>query len=54
MNWRCCRPIFAAAGQAGVEYHFAEQEPPIVDMTELEAAKVNFDYMRAIDPERHE
>jgi sugar phosphate isomerase/epimerase len=42
------RPIFAAAGAAGVEYFFSEQEPPIVGMTALEAAKVNFDYMRAI------
>jgi sugar phosphate isomerase/epimerase len=41
-------PIFAAAGAAGVEYFFSEQEPPIVGMTALEAAKVNFDYMRAI------
>jgi sugar phosphate isomerase/epimerase len=41
-------PIFAAAGPAGVEYFFSEQEPPIVGMTALEAAKVNFDYMRAI------
>jgi sugar phosphate isomerase/epimerase len=41
-------PIFAAAGPAGVEYFFSEQEPPIVGMTALEAAKVNFDYMRGI------
>jgi sugar phosphate isomerase/epimerase len=41
-------PIFPAAGKAGVEYFFSEQEPPIVGMTALEAAKVNFDYMRSI------
>jgi sugar phosphate isomerase/epimerase len=41
-------PIFAAASQAGVEYFFSEQEPPIVGMTALEAAKVNYDYMRSI------
>lgn len=42
------KPIFAAAEKAGVEYFFSEQEPPIVGMTELEAAKVNYDYMRAL------
>jgi sugar phosphate isomerase/epimerase len=41
-------PIFPAASAAGVEYFFSEQEPPIVGMTALEAAKVNFDYMRAL------
>jgi sugar phosphate isomerase/epimerase len=41
-------PIFAAASKAGVEYYFSEQEPPIAGMTALEAAKVNFDYMRAL------
>jgi sugar phosphate isomerase/epimerase len=41
------KPIFAAAGPAGVEYFFSEQEPPIAGMTELEAAKVNYGYMRA-------
>jgi sugar phosphate isomerase/epimerase len=41
-------PIFPAASQAGVEYFFSEQEPPIVGMTALEAAKVNFEYMRSI------
>jgi sugar phosphate isomerase/epimerase len=42
------KPIFAAAGKAGVEYYFSEQEPPIVGMTALEAAKVNYEYMRGI------
>lgn len=42
------RPIFAAASAVGVEYYFSEQEPPIVGMTALEAAKVNYDYMRAL------
>jgi sugar phosphate isomerase/epimerase len=41
------KPIFAAAGPAGVEYFFSEQEPPVAGMTELEAAKVNYGYMRA-------
>jgi sugar phosphate isomerase/epimerase len=42
------KPIFAAAGPAGVEYYFSEQEPPFVGMTPLEAAKVNYDYMCAL------
>jgi sugar phosphate isomerase/epimerase len=42
------KPIFAAAGQAGVEYFFSEQEPPVIGMTELEAAKINYDYMRTL------
>jgi sugar phosphate isomerase/epimerase len=41
-------PIFAAASKAGVEHFFSEQEPPIEGMTALEAAKVNFEYMRAL------
>jgi sugar phosphate isomerase/epimerase len=41
-------PIFPAASKAGVEYFFSEQEPPIVGMTALEAAKVNYDYMRSL------
>jgi sugar phosphate isomerase/epimerase len=41
-------PIFPAASKAGVEYFFSEQEPPIEGMTPIEAAKVNYDYMRAI------
>jgi sugar phosphate isomerase/epimerase len=42
------KPIFAAAQAAGVEYYFSEQEPPIVNMTPLEAAKANLDYMRSL------
>jgi sugar phosphate isomerase/epimerase len=41
------KPIFAAAQAAGVEYYFSEQEPPITNMTPLDAARVNFDYMRS-------
>lgn len=41
-------PIFPAASKAGVEYFFSEQEPPIEGMTAIEAAKVNYDYMRAL------
>jgi sugar phosphate isomerase/epimerase len=41
------KPIFAAAGPAGVEYYFSEQEPPITGMTTLEAAKVNYEFMHS-------
>lgn len=42
------KPIFAAAKRAGVEYYFSEQEPPITGMSALDAAKVNYEYMRSI------
>ena len=42
------KPIFAAAQAAGVELYFSEQEPPIVNMTPLEAARVNFEYMHSL------
>lgn len=42
------RAILAAAPAAGVQYIFVEQEPPYVKFTALEAAKVDFDYLRSI------
>jgi sugar phosphate isomerase/epimerase len=42
------KSIFAAAPAAGVEFYFSEQEPPISNMSPLDAAKVNFDYMRGL------
>jgi len=39
------KPIFAAAGAAGIEYYFSEQEPPIEGMTAIDAARVNYGYM---------
>ncbi len=42
------KPIFAAAQAAGVEFFFSEQEPPIVNMTAMEAARANFEYMRSL------
>lgn len=41
-------PIFAGGKAAGIEYYFSEQEPPIVGMTAIEAAKANYDYMRSL------
>jgi sugar phosphate isomerase/epimerase len=42
------KPIFAAARKAGLRYYFAEQEAPFVGMTELEAAKLSYDYLHAL------
>ena len=39
------RPILTAAKKAGVEHYFVEQEPPVVGMTPLEAAKVDYVYL---------
>jgi sugar phosphate isomerase/epimerase len=42
------KPIFAAAKQAGLKFYFAEQEAPFVGMTELDAAKISFDYLHSL------
>lgn len=42
------RPVFAAAKTAGLEYYFVEQEAPFTHMTPLEAAKVDYAYLKSI------
>jgi sugar phosphate isomerase/epimerase len=42
------RAVLAAAPAAGVEHIFVEQEPPFTKFTALEAAKVDYDYLRSI------
>jgi sugar phosphate isomerase/epimerase len=42
------RPIFAAAGKAGLQHYFVEQEAPFTRMSPLEAAQVDHDYLRSI------
>lgn len=42
------RPIVAAAQKAGVEHFFVEQDPPMADMTPLEAAAADFSYVKGI------
>jgi sugar phosphate isomerase/epimerase len=42
------RPILAAARAAGLQYYFAEQEAPFSRMDQLEAAKVDYNYLHAI------
>ena len=42
------KPILAAAKKAGVEHYFVEQDPPVVGMTPLQAAKVDQDYLHGL------
>jgi sugar phosphate isomerase/epimerase len=42
------KPIFAAAVKAGLQHYFVEQEGPFSRMSTVEAAKVDFDYLRSI------
>ena len=42
------RSILAAAPAAGVEHIFVEQEPPFTNFTALQAAKVDYNYLRSI------
>jgi sugar phosphate isomerase/epimerase len=39
------KPIFQAAAKTDVQYYFVEQEPPFLDMSSLDAAKVDYDYL---------
>jgi sugar phosphate isomerase/epimerase len=41
-------PIFAAAAKAGLQHYFVEQEGPFARMSPLEAARVDYDYLKAI------
>jgi sugar phosphate isomerase/epimerase len=42
-------PIFAAAKAQGLKYYFVEQEAPFTRMSPLDAAQVNYDYLRALN-----
>jgi len=41
-------PIFAAADSSGLKYYFVEQEAPFTGGSQLDAAKINFDYLNAL------
>jgi len=41
-------PIFAAAKHAGVEQYYVEQEPPFSEMSALEAAKVDYEFLHKL------
>lgn len=42
------KPILQAASKTAVEYIYVEQEPPFLDMTAMEAAKVDYDYLHRL------
>ena len=42
------RPIFAAAKKAGLRHYFAEQEGPFSRMNQLQAARVDYDYLHSL------
>jgi len=42
------KPIFAAGAKAGLQHYFVEQEGPFARMSPVEAAQVDYDYLRSI------
>lgn len=46
------RPILKAAARTAVKYYYVEQEPPFPDMTAMQAAKVDYDYLRHLEESR--
>ena len=42
------RPILDAATATAVKFYYVEQEPPFLDMPALDAAKVDYDYLRRL------
>jgi sugar phosphate isomerase/epimerase len=42
------KPIFAAADKAGLKHYFVEQEGPFSRMNQLQAARVDYDYLHAM------
>lgn len=42
------RPIIAAARRAGVKHFFVEQDPPMAGVTALEAAAIDYTYVRGV------
>jgi len=41
------KPIFTAAGKAGLQHYFVEQEGPFVRMNPLQAVQVDYDYLHS-------
>jgi sugar phosphate isomerase/epimerase len=44
------RPILAAAIRTGILHYFVEQEPPFLDMPAVQAAQVDYAYLRPLPP----
>jgi sugar phosphate isomerase/epimerase len=42
------KPILLTAAEAGIHDYYVEQEPPFLDMSALAAAKVDYQYLRAL------
>jgi sugar phosphate isomerase/epimerase len=42
------KPIFAAAEKAGLQHYFVEQEGPFSRMDQLQAARVDYDYLHSM------
>jgi sugar phosphate isomerase/epimerase len=42
------KPIFAAAGKAGLQHYFLEQEGPFSRMDQLHAARVDYEYLHSM------
>jgi sugar phosphate isomerase/epimerase len=42
------KPIFAAAGKAGLQHYFLEQEGPFSRMDQLQAARVDYEYLHSM------
>jgi sugar phosphate isomerase/epimerase len=42
------KPIFAAASKAGLRHYFVEQEGPFSRMNQLQAARVDYDYLHSM------
>jgi sugar phosphate isomerase/epimerase len=42
------RPIFAAAKKAGLRHYFAEQEGPFSRVNQLQAARVDYEYLHSL------
>ena len=43
------QPIFAAAKKAGLQHYFAEQEGPFSRMSQLQAARVDYEYLHSLN-----
>jgi sugar phosphate isomerase/epimerase len=43
------KPIFAAAAKAGLRHYFVEQEGPFSRMNQLQAARVDYDYLHSMN-----
>ncbi len=43
------KPVFEAAQKAGVAHYYVEQEPPFKDMSSIQAAKVDYQFLHGLN-----